>query len=56
MVWPDKDGNDPRGAGKPPRKTEVPQNIGNYVSKASPSEITATTGERLGLYKRSPSE
>ncbi len=24
MVWPDKDGNDPRGAGKPPRKTEVP--------------------------------
>jgi len=21
MVWPDKDGNDARGAGKPPRKS-----------------------------------
>jgi len=50
MVWPDKEGNDPRGAGKPPRK----QQTDNLVQSMMMGEPTKdkTTGERMGFYKK----
>ena len=49
MVWPDKDGNDPRGTGKPPKQKEPPTFAQIMMGQAPTQQ---TTGERMGLYKK----
>ena len=62
MVWPDKEGNDPRGGKPPARKPRNPELEKNMslarqiqVGDPTPQEL-ATAGERLGLYKKSEKE
>jgi hypothetical protein len=50
MVWPDKDGNDPRGAGKPPLKQQEQPNFAQLMMGQAATQ--QTTGERMGLYKK----
>ena len=51
MVWPDKDGNDARGQGKPPAKNLNGENLMKTMQVGNPADQT-TAGERLGLYKK----
>ena len=51
MVWPDKDGNDPRGVGTIANQKQITGKQFQNMQVGDPAE-QITAGERLGLYKK----